>query len=36
MEAAGFTAVQVDTNEYAMRIRGTRARAAVGSGASAR
>lgn len=25
MEAAGFTAVQVDTNEYAVRFRGTRA-----------
>jgi SAM-dependent methyltransferase len=31
LEAAGFTAVGVDTNEYAVRFRGTRTRAATGS-----
>jgi SAM-dependent methyltransferase len=34
MEAAGFTDVQVDTNEYAVRFRGTKARAATGSQAA--
>jgi SAM-dependent methyltransferase len=31
MEAAGFTAVGVDTNEYAVRFRGTRPRSATGA-----
>lgn len=31
----GFTAVHVDTNEYAVRFRGTKARTASGSDASA-
>jgi ubiquinone/menaquinone biosynthesis C-methylase UbiE len=34
LEAAGFTAVQADTNEYAVRFRGTKAGAATGSRAA--
>lgn len=36
IEAAGFTAVQVDTNEYAVRFRATKASAATGSNARTR
>lgn len=31
VEAVGFTAVHVDTNEYAVRFRGTKASAAIDS-----